>query len=247
MRFLTTLAVAPIWVATAALAQEPPSGLYAGGFLGLGSDPYVGDNDNVTGVPIIGFRGDGYSIGTDGASATFFERQSIRSEAFLAPRFFALIDPDAPELAGIDREITVDAGLRFEIDLAERTTMDVSVAQEITGEHNGREIDLRFTQNFGQPSGLPFSVFAGATWQSRGLADYLYGVSPAEAIAGRPAYSPGATTTPYVGVNTVIPLSQRTSVFGSARAEFFGSEIENSPIIADDVVFSLGVGLQFSF
>lgn len=247
MRSIATYAVMPmLWVTTAA-AQEPPSGLYAGGFLGLGSDPYVGDNSNVVGVPIIGFRGDGYSIGTDGASATFFERPSVRSEAFLTPRFFTLTNPDAPELAGIDRDITVDAGLRFEIDLAERTTMDISVAQEITGEHDGREIDLRFTQNFGRPSGIPLSVFAGATWQSEDLSNYLYGVSPAEAIAGRPAFSPGATTTPYIGVNTVIPLSPRTSLFGSARAEFFDADIENSPIIADDVVLSLGIGLQFSF
>lgn len=227
-------------------AQDAPTGAYIGGFLGLSNDPYVGDPNSLSGLPIIGYRGDTFSIGTDGAFATVAEGDRSEVEVFLRPRFFALVDPDAANLAGIDRDITLDAGLNYTLDLSDRTSLDVSVAQEITGEHDGQEIDLRLTQGFAL-GGLPVGVYAGATWRSSELSSYLFGVAPGEAIAGRPAYALGATTTPYVGINTFIPLSSTTRLFGGVQADFLTRETEDSPIVDDGTTLSLGVGIQFSF
>lgn len=245
MKPLVVLA-ALLALALPASAQDGPAGLYGGGFVGLSTDPYVGESTSATGIPIIGYRGDTFSIGTDGAFATVMEGERAEVEVFLRPRFFALIDPDAPELAGIDRDITLDAGIGYSLDLSDRTSFDVSVAQEITGEHDGQEVDLRLTRGLAM-GGLPIGVYAGATWRSSELSSFLFGVRPGEAIAGRPAYALGATTTPYVGINTSIPLSQSTRLFGGVQADFLSREVEDSPIVDDGTTFSLGLGIQFSF
>lgn len=240
------VALALLCFPVSAFAQEPTTGFYAGGFAAVSSDPYVGDNGGATGVPIFGYRGDGFSIGTNGASATVMERGSSALEAFLKPRFFTLTDPDSPALVGIDRNISVDAGLSYSVDLTERTAMDVSFSQEITGEHDGQEADLRLTQRFALGR-FPVGIYAGATWRSSDLSSFLYGVRPAEALAGRPAYGLGATTTPYLGIQAALPVTDSMRVFGNLQADFFNQEIEDSPIVEDDTTLSLGVGIQFSF
>ncbi|MEO1779405.1 MAG: MipA/OmpV family protein [Pseudomonadota bacterium] len=242
----TAAAAITLLLAVPAAAQDAPPGFFAGGLLGVGTDIYVGDNDVVGGVPLIGYRGDGFSIGTNGASVTLFDRGDAALDVFAAPRFFALTDVDEPELEGIDRDITLDIGLRYVVDISPRTTLDLSFAQEVTGEHDGQEVDARLSQSF-QLGAIPLSAFAGLTWQSDDLSRYVYGVLPGEVRAGRPAYDPGATTTPYVGLRGGVPLSERAQVIGSLRVDFLGSDIEDSPIVDEDTAVSLGLGVQFSF
>lgn len=233
-------------LATPAVAQDEPTGFFAGAFVSVGTDIYVGDNDAAGGVPLIGYRGDGFSIGTNGASVTLFDRGDATLDVFAAPRFFALTDVDTPELDGIDRDITIDLGLRYSVDIRPRTKLDLSFAQEVTGEHDGQEVDARLSQGF-QLGPVPLTAFAGVTWQSEDLSRYVYGVFPNEARVGRPAFVPGAATTPYVGIRGAVPLSERARFVGTLRVDFLGSDIADSPIVDEDTAVSLGVGVQFAF
>ena len=75
----------------------------------------------------------------------------------------------------------------------------------------------------------------------------MYGVTGAEALIGRPAFDPGATTSPYIGMNASLPVSSRVRVFGTVQADFLDPAITDSPIVTEDATLSLGVGIQFSF
>jgi outer membrane protein len=146
----------------------------------------------------------------------------------------------------MDRDFTVDAGLAYSYAFGTGTIVQARLLQEITGEHDGQEIDLQLRQNL-MDFGLPFGIMAGARWESADLANYLYGVRAAEAIVGRPAYAPGDSIVPYIGIGTRIPLGDRFSISGGVRAEFYGSDVTNSPIVEDDMAITGTLGLTLRF
>ena len=244
VRFIARLlAIVLAYLPAPLLAQD---GIYAGGVTAWGAGPYAGNLAPLTARPVLGYRTATYDIGTHGATAQVLRRDRVVLDVFLQPRFFTLINSDASELDGIEREVTLDAGVRYALDVSKDTRLDVSVAQEITGQHDGQEADLRLTQRF-VLGPLPLGVYAGAAWRSDNLSRYLYGVTPSEAAAGRPAFALGATTSPYIGVNASVPLSAHVRAFGVVQADFLDPEITESPIVTEDRTLSLGVGIQFSF
>lgn len=244
VRFITRLlAIILAYLPGPLLAQD---GLYVGTFAALGSGPYAGDATSFAARPLIGFRTTTFDIGTNGATAHVLAGDRAALDVFLKPRFFTLTNSDNPELAGIERDVTLDAGLSYALDVSRDTRLDLSVAQEITGEHEGQEANLRLTQRFALGA-VPLGFYAGAMWRSEDLSRYLYGVTPAEALTGRPAFGIGATTSPYIGVNASMPLSQQVRVFGVLQADFLDPAITDSLIVTEDMTLSLGVGIQFSF
>ena len=237
---LTTIATAPAW------AQEPAPGFSVGVAAGFSSDPYVGEDSQVRALPVLRYQADSFSIGTDGIYADILVRDPIELEFVALPRFSGLDDPDAVELAGIDRDITLDAGLRLTYGLAPRTDLSATLLQEVTGEHDGQELELELSNTL-MLGRLPVSLAAGLSWKSGDLGTYMYGVYAAEATGGRPAYEVGDTITPYVSVSSGFPVSDRVTVFGAIKAEFLDDKISDSPIVDDDEVISGILGISYSF
>ncbi len=235
-----------VMLAGPAMAQDGRTGFSFGGLAAVSSNPYIGDDGDVTFVPMIRYQGDGFSVGTDGVAVTVYDNGNSQLEAILTPRFSALDGADAPELAGIDRDLTVDAGLRYTLALGDRSDLRATLLQEVTGEHDGQELDVRITQSV-DTGRVPLSLHAGATWRSDDLSAYMFGVRPNEATPGRSAYAPGATLSPYIGATATMPLGDSLALFGTVQAEYFGSAITNSPIVADRSAVSAAVGLQFAF
>ena len=229
-----------------ALPVQAQDGMYVGAFVGVGASPYAGEATSIAIRPTFGVRTETFDIGTNGATAHIAQGERAAFDIFLRPRFFALTHSDSLELAGIDRDVTLDAGLSYALNFAQGTRLNLSVAHEITGEHHGQEADLRLTQRFALGA-IPLGVYAGAMWRSQDLSRYLYGVTGAEAVIGRPAFDPGATTSSYIGVNASLPVSPRVRVFGTVQADFLDPAITDSPIVTEDATLSLGVGIQFSF
>jgi len=118
--------------------------------------------------------------------------------------------------------------------------------QEFTGEHDGQEavLGLGYGTQVGKV-GLEFS--AGAAWQSADLSAFIWGVSASEALGGRPAYAPGDAVIPFAAVNAFYPLNDNWTLIGTARADFLPNEVSNSPIVDEDNIFSLILGVTYSF
>lgn len=229
-----------------ALPAQAQDGMYAGAFVGAGASPYAGEDTSNAIRPTLGVRTKTFDIGTKGATAHIAQGERAALDIFLRPRFFVLTHSDSPELAGMDRDVTLGAGLNYVLNFAHGTRLNLSVAHEITGEHPGQEAELRLTQRFALGA-IPLGVYAGAMWRSRDLSRYLDGVTGAEALIGRPAFDPGATTSPYIGVNASLPVSPPVRVFGMVQADFLDPAITDSPIVTEDATISLGVAIQFSF
>lgn len=244
-RFALLAAITALF-STTALAQDVPDGLSLGGIGIVSGSPYLGEGADFQAFPSVIYRFDRFTIGPLGLSYRALETERSELDLFVEPRFFALTDISADELVGIDREITADVGLAYTYNILRATDIEATFRQEITGEHDGQEVDLRVSQGV-RPLGFPIGVFGGVEWRSDNLSNYLYGVFEDEAIAGRPAFDTGDTFTPYLGASGFVPLSENLSLFGNLRVEFLEDDITDSPIIENDTVVSATFGVTFNF
>lgn len=241
-----TLLLVSVLTATAAGHAVAQEGFSFGVGASVSSNPYIGEDTDARAVPILRYQGDGWRLGTDGAGVDLYRTAPLGVEAILSPRFSALDDPDSDELDGIDREITLDGGLSFTYDLGERTAVSATLLQELTGEHDGQEVDLSVSTGLSLGR-VPLSLAGGMSWKSEGLGSYLFGVEDDEATADRPEYQLDGSVTPYLSLSSGYALSDVARLVGSVKVEFLPDEVTDSPIIEDDTVTSGFVGVQLSF
>jgi outer membrane scaffolding protein for murein synthesis (MipA/OmpV family) len=97
--------------------------------------------------------------------------------------------------------------------------------------------------------GLRVKLSIAASFADAGLMDYFYGVAPKFATAARPAY---VAKSGYLGSQIAFrllkPLSKRIKIFGRAAIGLHhGASNDASPLYRDDVTYSAGLGLSYSF
>ncbi|MEM8656984.1 MAG: MipA/OmpV family protein [Pseudomonadota bacterium] len=231
-------------VATPSLAQQP-TGFTLGVGVGIGNDPYIGDDTEISPVPLIRYQGENFSVGFDGITYQVLQRDAFTLSGIAAPRIFGLVFADADELDGIDRDITVDLGISARYDSG-FLFGGAKFLQEVTGEHDGQELTLELGTRI--PLGpVPLSLSAGVDYQTESLSRYLWGVRGSEAIAGRDAYSPDGVLIPFVSASAFYPVSSNVSLTLGARAQFLPDEVTDSPIVDEDQVYTgfLGIGYRF--
>ena len=232
---------------TPAVAQEGPrDGWSIGVVTAISTNPYIGEGTDALPYPALIYRKGPFSIGTFGVEYDVYESESLTFSAGLVPRFTGLVSTDAPELEGIEREVTGDVALGLEYDIGSGFSADLTFRQEFTGEHDGQEVilDLGYGTQVGKV-GLELS--AGAAWQSSDLSAFIWGVSASEARAGRPAYAPGDAIVPFAAVNAFYPLNDNRTLIVTAQADFLPSEVSDSPIVDEDDIYSLILGVTYSF
>lgn len=239
--FALLLAVEPV------SAQQMPEGFSAGIGISGGQDAFVGNDDDIAALPILRYDSDAVSIGfPEGIRVTAIDRQEFRLSGVLSPRLSAIDSADAAELDGIDRAVTADGGLLMEYRAGRGTRLSLRSITELTDKHGGSEIRLGANQTV--PLGkLPVTFGVGVSWQSSDLASYVYGVKSSEAIAGRSAYALDDIVVPYVSVGLSHPLSDTTRITANVRADFLPDDVQNSPIVNEDVTIGAFIGLSYSF
>jgi outer membrane scaffolding protein for murein synthesis (MipA/OmpV family) len=213
--------------------------------------PYVGGENSVFAYPYL----------TSFREASFTDDWLVASEGDLGVRWvneagweLGLVgriqtlgfgNSDAPELRGMaDREWTVEIapmiGWR-----AWPVHVKFKAYAEVLGKHDGWISDLTFS--------LPFETGRGyivpmvrAIGQSKDYTNYYFGVSENEVSPIRPAYQPGGAINTELKVRFGYALTEKWLLSGSAGIEFLDSAITNSPIVDEDSIWSVGVGLAYN-
>ena len=232
--------------AVPALAQQRSDGWSIGGFATVGQSIYVGKDISARILPGISYTSGDWSFGLNGITNTLSKTDTSTVELMLKPRIFGLITSDAPELDGIDRNLTGDVGISWSYKIAPDTTVEASILQEVTGIHNGQEARAEIEQKI-MLGPVPIWLAGAITWQSDDLAGYLYGVSASEAAATRAEYNPDAALIPSASATTGYPINDKTLLFGRLTYRLLPDEITSSPIVARDDQLRLSVGLNYSF
>ena len=210
------------------------------------ADPgYVGFSRQATFVPQFFYHyGRFFVSGLDVGYLFGFSRH-YRFSVGVSPDFRRVQADDSPQLAGLQtRERSVDANANLTL-LGDWGSWNLSVSHDILHRSNGTDLDTGYSHGF-KLGGWNITPGIGVEWQDADEVDYYYGVTPAEAIPGRPVYTPGSSLNPHVGLGFSTDLGAHWSFNANLGYTRFGSAIHDSPLIDRSGSPSIYIGFTYS-
>ncbi len=160
----------------------------------------------------------------------------LRLAAAAEYRIGAYEESDSEFLQGLgDRDDTLLAGLGLQYEISEGFEFEFVYQHDVLDRVGGGMANARLSR--GIPVGpVTFVPQVAYNWLSREMSNHDFGVPPSAATAARPAYSPGSTTSYEFGLGTFIELNEDWNVIINVAAERLSSDVEESPIVDDDVL-----------
>lgn len=230
------------------LLDSAASDAGTGWLLGIGgalSQPgYVGGREQFTPFPLLFYHRGRFFVAGISAGYLLSSGPHHRLSLAVMPEFSRLDAKDSPQLAGIrNRQWSLDGGASMEV-FGRWGRYDVSVFHDVLNRSNGTEVSTGYQYPV-QLGRWRLTPGAGLRWQNANLVDYYYGVSPAEAIPGRAAYSPSSALSPYADVSLSTPITRHWRFRASAQYLRFADSIRDSPIVDRAGSASLILGFTY--
>jgi MipA family protein len=238
---LPTLAAAALcalltpWAAMAQPAAAPSTAKVGLG-LSLSDDGYKGLGVRTTLLPAVQIQSPRFSL--RGTSAEYIVTDPSRSDFSVNLRADALLQgyksSDAPIFAGMANRkpsLLLGVGAKF---LTPVGQLWLEAGNDVTGNSKGLRTEVGLGWKIDTSTVLgqwSLSPYVSAQNNSAKLANYYYGVTASEAIAGRPSYEAGSTTNFNLGVSAATDLTPSLSLVIGARYRAFGSGIRQSPLV----------------
>ncbi len=129
---------------------------------------------------------------------------------------------------------------------AEWGEIELTLASDISGKHDGYRVGLAYAYTFNLGRWM-IQPAIELEWHSEEVNQYFYGVSKVDARAGRAVYKPAAGVNYGVAIEANYPLNQNHMIQLSAGYTQFSSEVEDSPIVDRDSTTEIGVGYIYRF
>ena len=254
---ISLLLVAPLEVTIAEDAQKTtaPSKVGAQGLaIGLGvgyrDKPYkdYDSDDKVGALPIAYYEGShfflrGQSIGWD------FMGDSPLEVAIVGELFADGYDSgDSDFLDGMsDRDPSFGVGGHI-LYRPENLGVKFVALTDVTDNSEGSQMRGEVFYVYRSGHGFQVVPSVGIVWQDEDYNDYYYGVRNREATAARPAYSADEDISYRTDLGIFYSKPGSRWVYSAGfRYEFYGDEVDDSPITDDDTVFSAFGGIAYAF
>jgi len=213
-----------------AAATDAGSGWILGAGLAVSDPGYVGRTRQVTPLPLIFYHYGRFFFAGISGGYLLSNADHYRLALVVQPTLNRLSSSDSPELAGIQsREWSLAGGANLET-FGDWGRFNLGVFHDLLDRNNGTGINAGYQYSFHAGS-WSFTPGAGVRWEDSNLTNYYYGVSPAEARPGRPAYSPGSVANPYVSFGVSTSISEHWQFRGNIQYQRFGGAIHDSPIV----------------
>ncbi len=171
-----------------------------------------------------------------------------RLDVFIEQRTegYPVIDKRPPILAGMaPRDSGMDFGLSYKY-RQNWGTLQAELVRNVGGASSGSEARLGYSYDW-RSGALLLRPTASVAFRDAKLNNYYYGVLPGEAIAGRPAYAPGAGVNSQVGLYASYDLSTHWRLLGGLSATYLAGSIKESPIVQKRVLPVVYVGAAYDF
>lgn len=156
-------------------------------------------------------------------------------------------DEFIPELEGINtRESNSSEGLRY-IRYLDNAVYWVDIASDLlAGYHDGWVVD-GFYSHIIQVRNWEVNVGGGASFFSRKMNNYYFGVSDDEIAEGRPAYEAGSGYRVEFEAIAQYPMGEDWLFSTGATLSHYSSSIANSPLVDRQNVLRFKLGISYVF
>ena len=225
--------------------RDSGSGWIVGGGLAVTDPGYVGYTREYTPIPLVFYHYGRFFFAGVSAGYLLSNGDHYRFSLMVKPEFNRLKASDSPQLMGIEsRQWSLDGGANLDL-FGDWGRYNVGVFHDILDRNNGTQLNTGYRYTFpvgdwGLTPGL------GLRWESANLVNYYYGVSPAESIPGRPAYSPGSATNPYVEIGLSTNLTDHLRLITNLQYMRFGGAIHDSPIVDRSGTTTFFIGVTYN-
>lgn len=148
-----------------------------------------------------------------------------------------------------ERKWALDTGIQANWFISEQSTLAVRLLHDINGTYNGFngkiEYNHRFTA-FDIPQ-IQWKITTGLNWLSRQQVDYYYGIGEKDTKNVNHFYQGKSAINPYIKLHSVYKLNNDWRLTFTARSEFLPKAISNSPLIKDDIIKTVFLGVVYVF
>lgn len=266
MRLILKFSLMLLLAVTPARAEDLPLWeVKLGGFGFYTPDYPASGNYRLKGLayPTLVYRGDVLRIGGSSAAKVVpfrnprFEVGISLDAAFAADSDgnplrqgmpdLGLIGEVGPEL--VFHAMTLDAGSNHEgtIDLTLQARAMLTFQGQEGLRYQGVVIEpaVRVRKNFA--NGIKLRASAGPIFATEGVHDYYYGVAPAFAAPGRPAYNArGGYLGTEAGVGLTVPVGERLNLWGGVGlGHYAGAANQSSPLFEKELTGYAYLGASF--
>lgn len=217
----------------------------------LSASPYLGGSSRADFIPLYSFDGERLFLQANRAGVKLLDGKDAqggqRFDLFVEQRLEGFATARLP--AGLQgmaaREVSTDIGASYRLQQS-WGTLRAELFKGVGSAVRGSEARLGYSNEW--RSG-PWSVRpdVSVSWRDAKLNNHYYGVLTGEAIAGRPAYAPGAGFQSQLGLYATYDMTQRWRLLSGASLTVLGSSVKDSPIVQKRMVPAVYVGASYDF
>ncbi len=210
------------------------------------TSPYQGQENRTRVLPSIWYKTGGFFIRNTSMGFQLYNEDKLQIEISTKYHFEAYEESDSEALLGMeDRDGTLVTGLSLQYKF-DFSTVQFSAFSDILDNHNGQELQLKFTKNW-RWRFLSIDPYVGLSYLSKDYSNYYYGVRDKEVTANRSIYDPGQTFNWNTGISFRAGLYENFMLFTNLKTDFLSSKIDDSPIVDQDILYTSIIGISYSF
>lgn len=214
------------------------SELYIGAGYGYENSPYLDAEDEGDLTYLLAIEHPRFHIGTDEVTVAPFLTETSKLDLVLAPRSTFNEPDDSVFYDSIDRDLAIEAGLRFRQQFG-LLYGEATALADISGAHDGFEARARLGTDV-TLGPVTLDLSGGVLYRDSNLNTYLFGVAD-NALSD--AFDPGDSLVPFADATLILSVTDHIAIFGGAFAEFYGEDIEDSPLVEDAQTIGASIGL----
>jgi len=149
-------------------------------------------------------------------------------------------------LAGLqERESNTDGGFYINHS-SDMGRFNTTVLTDASGEHHGHSIAMSYTFDL-TAGNWAINPVIGLQWISDKKVNHSYGVSAGEATAFRGAYEADSAVNIFAGIRGRYQFNQHWDANLSAGLTSLSSTIKDSSIVEDDLLYNVGMSINYNF
>ncbi len=208
--------------------------------------PYRDFDDEARALPLLMLENRWVSVLGPRADLKLYTNETVSLRLRVAYHFDGYEADDSPYLQGMaERKASLWAGGAVTV----RTSLGLLSAEvlgDASNKSKGGRVKLGIERDF-TTGDFTFTPHASAHWLDRKFVTYYYGVTAAEAAAGRAAYEGKSTANLELGLRVAYAVTPRQSLQADVSTTRLGAGIKDSPLVERATQTGLRVGYLYRF
>jgi len=148
-----------------------------------------------------------------------------------------------------NRKWAIDAGLQANWFLSEESHLVIRLLHDVNNTYNGFNGKIEFTYRF---TGLgiantQWKITTGVNWLSRQKVDYYYGIGERDTKDPNYFYLGKPALNPYIKLNSSYKINNDWRLTFTVRSEFLASAVSDSPLVKDEVIKTMFLGVVYDY